>query len=73
MRKRIPDYIPSTSTDRSAGPHSVFLPLSTKEVVDLSQASVDDKLCASRLSRYVLVINDNHLISVMNFNEAKVN
>jgi hypothetical protein len=30
-------------------------------------------LCASRPSRYVSVINDNHLVSLMNFNEAKVN
>jgi hypothetical protein len=28
---------------------------------------------ASRPSRYVSVINDNHLVSLMNFNEAKVN
>jgi hypothetical protein len=32
--KGIPDYIPSTSADRSAGPHPVSLPLSTKEVVE---------------------------------------
>jgi hypothetical protein len=30
------------------------------------------KLCASRPSRYVSVINDNHLVSLMNFNAAKV-
>jgi hypothetical protein len=29
-------------------------------------------LCASRLSRYVSVINDNHLVSLINFNAAKV-
>jgi hypothetical protein len=32
--KGIPDYIPSTPADRSAGPHPVSLPLSTKEVVE---------------------------------------
>jgi hypothetical protein len=32
-----------------------------------------DPLCASRPSRYVSVINDNHLISLMNLNAAKVN
>jgi hypothetical protein len=31
------------------------------------------RLCASRPSRYVSVINDNHLVSLMNFNEAKEN
>jgi hypothetical protein len=31
-------------SDRSVGPHPISLPLSTKEVVGLSQASVDDKL-----------------------------
>jgi hypothetical protein len=30
-------------------------------------------LCASRPSRYVSVINDNHLVSLMNFNETKEN
>jgi hypothetical protein len=30
-------------------------------------------LCASRPLRYVSVINDNHLVSLMNFNAAKVN
>jgi hypothetical protein len=30
-------------------------------------------VCASRPSRYVSVINDNHLVSLMNFNAAKVN
>jgi hypothetical protein len=30
------------------------------------------RLCASRPSRYVSVINDNHLVSLMNFNAAKV-
>jgi hypothetical protein len=29
-------------------------------------------LCASRPSRYVSVINDNHLVSLMNLNAAKV-
>jgi hypothetical protein len=42
--KGIPDYIPSTSADRFAGPHPVSLLLSTKEVVGLSQASVDSGL-----------------------------
>jgi hypothetical protein len=31
------------------------------------------QLCASRPSWYVSVINDNHLVSLMNFNAAKVN
>jgi hypothetical protein len=31
------------------------------------------RLCASRPSRYVSMINDNHLVSLMNFNAAKVN
>jgi hypothetical protein len=31
------------------------------------------KVCASRPSWYVSVINDNHLVSLMNFNEAKEN
>ena len=30
------------------------------------------KLCASKPLRYVLVINDNYLVSLMNFNAAKV-
>jgi hypothetical protein len=30
-------------------------------------------LCASKPLRYVSVINDNHLVSLMNFNAAKVN
>jgi hypothetical protein len=30
------------------------------------------KLCASRRLRYVSVINDNYLVSLMNFNAAKV-
>jgi hypothetical protein len=30
-------------------------------------------LYAFRPSRYVSVINDNHLVSLMNFNKAKVN
>jgi hypothetical protein len=34
---------------------------------------LSSRLCASRPSRYVLVINDNHLVSLMNFNEAKEN
>jgi hypothetical protein len=42
--KRISDYIPSTPTDRSAGLHPISLLLSTKEVVGLSQASVDGGL-----------------------------
>jgi hypothetical protein len=31
------------------------------------------RVCASRPSRYVSVINDKHLVSLMNFNEAKEN
>jgi hypothetical protein len=31
------------------------------------------RLCASRPLRYVSVINDNHLISLMNFIATKVN
>jgi hypothetical protein len=31
------------------------------------------QVCASSPSRYVSVINDNHLVSLMNFNAAKVN
>jgi hypothetical protein len=31
------------------------------------------RLCASRPLRYVSVINDNNLVSLMNFNAAKVN
>jgi hypothetical protein len=34
QEKGIPDYISSTSTDRSTGPHPVSLPLSTKELVE---------------------------------------
>jgi hypothetical protein len=30
-------------------------------------------VCASRPLRYISVINDNHLVSLMNFNAAKVN
>jgi hypothetical protein len=30
-------------------------------------------VCTSRPSRYVSMINDNHLVSLMNFNEAKEN
>jgi hypothetical protein len=44
QRKRISDYTLSTSTDRSVGPHPVSPPLSTKEVVGLSQASVNSHL-----------------------------
>jgi hypothetical protein len=40
----IPDYIPNTPTDRSAGPHPVSLPLMVSEAIGLSQASVDDRL-----------------------------
>jgi hypothetical protein len=40
----IPDYIPTTSADRSTGPHPVSLPLTASEAVGLSQASVDDML-----------------------------
>jgi hypothetical protein len=32
-----------------------------------------ERVCASRPLRYVSVINDNHLVSLMNFNAAKVN
>jgi hypothetical protein len=32
-----------------------------------------DHVYASRPLRYVLVTNDNHLVSLMNFNEAKEN
>jgi hypothetical protein len=42
--KGIPDNIPSTSADRSAGPHLVSHLLSTKEVVGLSHNSVDSSL-----------------------------
>jgi hypothetical protein len=30
------------------------------------------RVCASRPLRYVSVINDNHLVSLINFNAAKV-
>jgi hypothetical protein len=46
--KGIPDYILSTLTNRSTGPHLVSLPHSTKEVVSLRQASVDSKLLGLR-------------------------
>jgi hypothetical protein len=42
--KGIPDYIPSMPADRSMGAHLVSLLLATKEVVGLSQASVDSRL-----------------------------
>jgi hypothetical protein len=42
--KGILNYTLNTPAGRSVGPHLVSLPLSTKEVVGLSQASVDDKL-----------------------------
>jgi hypothetical protein len=32
-----------------------------------------ERVCASRPLRYVSVINDNHLVSLMSFNEAKDN
>jgi hypothetical protein len=35
--------------------------------------SLTTRACASRPSKYVSVINDNHLISLMNFIEAKEN
>jgi hypothetical protein len=38
----------------------------------LSSITKKGRLCASMPSRYVSVINDNHLVSLMNFNEAKV-
>jgi hypothetical protein len=44
QEKGIPDYTLSTSADRSVRLHPVSLPLSTKEVVGLSQASVDSRL-----------------------------
>jgi hypothetical protein len=34
QEKGISNYIPSTPTDRSAGPYPVSLPLSTKKVVE---------------------------------------
>jgi hypothetical protein len=40
----IPDYTRSMPAERSAGPHLVSLALSTKEVVGLSQASVNSRL-----------------------------
>jgi hypothetical protein len=42
--KGIPDNIPSASADRSVGPHLISLILSTKEVVGLSQASVNSRV-----------------------------
>jgi hypothetical protein len=42
--KGILDYIPSTLADRFTGLHPISLLLSTKEVVGLSQASVDSRL-----------------------------
>jgi hypothetical protein len=42
--KGIPDYIPSTPTDRSVGSHLVSLPLIASEAVGLIQDSVDDDL-----------------------------
>jgi hypothetical protein len=42
--KGIPDYIPSMPADRSMGAHLVSLLLSTKEVVGLSQGSIDSRL-----------------------------
>jgi hypothetical protein len=44
QEKGIPDYTLSAPADRSASPHPVSLPLSTKEVVGLSQASVNSRL-----------------------------
>jgi hypothetical protein len=42
--------------------------------VDLLQKVATERcVCASRPSRYVSVINDNHLVSLMNFNAAKMN
>jgi hypothetical protein len=43
-RKRIPDSIPGTPADQSAGSHPVSLLLSTTEVVGLNQAFVDNRL-----------------------------
>jgi hypothetical protein len=57
----------------------VGLPLTTRNfdsiwvIMDLLTKSAHFLLCASRPSRYVSVINDNHLVSLMNFNAAKVN
>jgi hypothetical protein len=42
--KGISDYTLSMSADRSVGPHLASLPLSTKEVVGLSQATIDSRL-----------------------------
>jgi hypothetical protein len=42
--KGILDYIPSTPTDRFVSPYLISLLLSTKEVVGLIQASVDNRL-----------------------------
>jgi hypothetical protein len=50
--------------------------LRTSSRVEIERAicfSRDGTLCASRPLRYVSVINDNHLVSLMNFNAAKVN
>jgi hypothetical protein len=44
--KGILDYISNTLANRYAGPHLLSLLLSTKEVVGLSQASVDSRLLA---------------------------
>jgi hypothetical protein len=42
-------------------------------VVQREEGSTDALLCASRPSRYVSEINDNHLVSLMNFIATKVN
>jgi hypothetical protein len=52
--------------------HSLALRLNN-EHLNCLKAIHSDNVCASRPSRYVSVINDNHLVSLMNFNKAKVN
>jgi hypothetical protein len=42
--KGIPNYILNKPLDRSVGPHLVSLSVSTKELVGLSQASIDSML-----------------------------
>jgi hypothetical protein len=37
-----------------------------------SDSGRSSTMCTSRPSRYVSVINDNHLVSLMNFNATKV-
>jgi hypothetical protein len=49
--KEIPDYIPSTSANRSTGPYLVSLLFSTKEVVGLSQS-----FCRQQVTRLTVPI-----------------